>query len=77
MEDDEDLAAKFAADLCADDRIDMNIMPYSENPIYLRRSRDLHFRTPESQRFSPLLKDGLWAPDLTLLYSPKFSSEVA
>lgn len=71
MEDDEDLAAKFAAELCAEDRVD------SADAIYLRRRRELHFdETPESQRFNPLLKDGLWAPDLTLLYPPKFSNEV-
>uniref|UniRef100_A0A0R3S0P9 BPI1 domain-containing protein n=1 Tax=Elaeophora elaphi TaxID=1147741 RepID=A0A0R3S0P9_9BILA len=75
-EDDENLAAKFAADLCAEDRIDVNVMPYSGGEIYLRRRRELYFgTTPESERFNPLLKDGLWAPDLTLLYSPKFSSE--
>ncbi|CAG9534285.1 unnamed protein product [Cercopithifilaria johnstoni] len=76
IEDDEDLAAKFAADLCAEDRIDMNVMAYSGDEIYLRRRRDLYFdTTPENQRFNPLLKDGLWAPDLTLLYPPKFSDE--
>uniref|UniRef100_A0A1I8EAW6 BPI2 domain-containing protein n=1 Tax=Wuchereria bancrofti TaxID=6293 RepID=A0A1I8EAW6_WUCBA len=77
MENDEDLAAKFAADLCADDRMDdMNVMKYSGDMTYLRSKRNLYFgTTPESERFNPLLKDGLWAPDLTLLYSPKFSNE--
>ncbi|EFO18236.2 hypothetical protein LOAG_10260 [Loa loa] len=75
-EDDEDLAAKFAAELCADDRIDMDVMTYSGDTISLRQTRDIHFRTtPTSERFNPLLKNGLWAPDLTLLYSPKFSNE--
>ncbi|KAL3984535.1 LBP / BPI / CETP family N-terminal domain protein [Acanthocheilonema viteae] len=73
MEDNEDLAAKFAADLCAEDRVGMDV---SGDSTYLRRRRDLRFdATPESGRFNPLLKDGLWAPDLTLLYSPKFSDE--
>ncbi|VDN82563.1 unnamed protein product [Brugia pahangi] len=77
MENDEDLAAKFAADLCADDRLDdMNVLKYSGDMIYLRNKRNLYFgTTPESERFNPLLKDGLWAPDLTLMYSPKFSNE--
>ncbi|VDK87149.1 unnamed protein product [Litomosoides sigmodontis] len=76
IEDDEDLAAKFAADLCAEDRLDMNGITYSGDAIYLREKRNLYLdSTPETQRFSPLLKDGLWAPDLTLLYSPRFSSE--
>uniref|UniRef100_A0A8R1TW70 Lipid-binding serum glycoprotein C-terminal domain-containing protein n=1 Tax=Onchocerca volvulus TaxID=6282 RepID=A0A8R1TW70_ONCVO len=75
-ENDEDLAAKFAADLCADDRVDMNVVPYTGDAVHVRSKRELHFRTtPESQRFNPLLKDGLWAPDLTLLYSPKFSNK--
>ncbi|KAK6107997.1 LBP / BPI / CETP family N-terminal domain protein [Brugia pahangi] len=77
MENDEDLAAKFAVDLCADDRLDdMNVLKYSGDMIYLRNKRNLYFgTTPESERFNPLLKDGLWAPDLTLMYSPKFSNE--
>uniref|UniRef100_A0A915PVW3 Lipid-binding serum glycoprotein C-terminal domain-containing protein n=1 Tax=Setaria digitata TaxID=48799 RepID=A0A915PVW3_9BILA len=75
-ENDVDLAAKFAADLCADDRIDMNTISYAEETIYLRSRRELHFRTtPKTERFNPMLKDGLWAPDLTLLYSPNFSDE--
>ncbi|VDK70817.1 unnamed protein product [Onchocerca ochengi] len=75
-ENDEDLAAKFAAELCADDRVDMNVVPYTGDAVHVRSKRELHFRTtPESQRFNPLLKDGLWAPDLTLLYSPKFSNK--
>ncbi|KAM3718154.1 Nose resistant to fluoxetine protein [Dirofilaria immitis] len=76
IDDGEDLAAKFAADLCANDRVDMTAIPYAGDAIYVRNVRELHFRTtPESYRFNPLLKDGLWAPDLTLLYPPKFSNE--
>ncbi|VDN42770.1 unnamed protein product [Gongylonema pulchrum] len=77
QEDNGDLAAKFAADLCADDRVDVPV-PVTGDPVFLRTKRELYFQTTaKTQRFNPLIKEGLWAPDLTLMLAPKFSAEVA
>lgn len=79
MDDNEDLAAKFAAELCADDRLDVDKLSYSHDATYLRQKRDdghLRRTTTGSERFNPMLKDGLWAPDLTLRHPLKFSDEV-
>ncbi|VDM99037.1 unnamed protein product [Thelazia callipaeda] len=72
----EDLAAKFAADLCADDRADGTVITYDEDDKYTKTKRHVNFdSTPEIQSFDSLIKDGFWAPDLTLIYSPKFSDQ--
>lgn len=45
--------------------------------------RPLRFHPPpgasdsDSQRFNPLLVEGFWAPDLTLMYAPKFTHKVS
>lgn len=74
FEEEEDLAAKFAADLCAEDRLDMgNDVLMSGEQIHLeKRKRSIN----DVQRLNPLLKEGQWAPDLTLMYPPKFTNEV-
>ncbi|VDN60136.1 unnamed protein product [Dracunculus medinensis] len=73
FEEEEDLAAKFAADLCAEDRLDMgNDVLMSGEQIHLeKRKRSIN----DVQRLNPLLKEGQWAPDLTLMYPPKFTNE--
>ncbi|VDM29716.1 unnamed protein product, partial [Toxocara canis] len=93
----EDLAAKFAADLCANERIDGGYVSQIGEPLPPlsdRRGGDGHsarerterpplrFHPPpgatdsdtDSQRFNPLLVEGFWAPDLTLMSAPKFTS---
>lgn len=70
---DEDLAAKFAADLCAADRIDEN----DGATLELATLRPVSKRSVNEQpRFNPKLAEALWAPDLTLMYSPNFTEKV-
>ncbi|VDD95038.1 unnamed protein product [Enterobius vermicularis] len=69
---DEDLAAKFAADLCAADRIDEN----DGATLELATLRPVSKRSVNEQpRFNPKLAEALWAPDLTLMYSPNFTEK--
>uniref|UniRef100_A0A915BE14 Bactericidal permeability-increasing protein n=1 Tax=Parascaris univalens TaxID=6257 RepID=A0A915BE14_PARUN len=96
----DDLAAKFAADLCANDRVDGGYEmsqdeQVSDVPMSTQQfgggqpaenaaesgERPLRFHPPpgasdsDSQRFNPLLVEGVWAPDLTLMYAPKFTNK--
>ena len=77
QEPDEDLAAKFAADLCANERLVQDDeyvdVTATERP---RQTKSTAAPVPDQQRFNPRLTEGQWAPDLTLMYPPNFTAEV-
>uniref|UniRef100_A0A0N5A8J5 BPI2 domain-containing protein n=1 Tax=Syphacia muris TaxID=451379 RepID=A0A0N5A8J5_9BILA len=77
-ESDNDLAAKFAQEFCApekdseeevDDNGDKTVRLDDElQPVFKRA-------VTAQPMFNPKLTEAFWAPDLTLMYAPKFTSE--
>lgn len=72
---DDESAPNFMADFCAEDRLDEPV-PDGES-IQLREKRQLPTTPPTPSVFNPLLTEGVWAPDLTLMYAPQFSDQVS
>ncbi|MFH4975885.1 hypothetical protein AB6A40_002594 [Gnathostoma spinigerum] len=63
-------AARFAAELCADEGDDSLFAKLGKTASQGSIGDD-----QSSERFNPLLTEGLWAPDLTLMYPPKFTKD--